>query len=157
MKANSWLFVWWPVLLALTVIAVESTRTFSSENTSGWLRPVMEAVFGRMSDLAWAAAHHLIRKTGHFVGFGGVCVSFVRAWLWKDVARAAAPVWRIEASVRGVLCTALIASMDEWHQTFLSNRTGKVADVVLDTCGGIAACVVLWGLFWWRDRPLAMV
>ncbi len=147
------LYVWGPVLVAVAVIAVESTRTFSAENTSGWLRPVFEAVLGRISDPHWAQMHHLMRKSGHFGGFGAVCVTFVRAWLLRAMTRAAVSVsrWRWGASLRAVASTALIASMDEFHQTFLPNRTGKVSDVVLDTCGAVVACGVLWLLCWRRD------
>jgi VanZ family protein len=42
-----------------------------------------------------------------------------------------------------VLGTLLVASLDEWHQTFLPSRTGRWQDVVLDTSAGIAAQVLL--------------
>ena len=149
----SWLYVWGPVLAAVAVIVMESTRTFSAENTSGWLRPLFEAVLGRLSDPSWAELHHLLRKSGHFGGFGGVCVTFVRAWLLRDMPRAKnVKRWRGIAVLRAIICTAAIASADEFHQTFLPNRTGKFSDVVLDTCGGIVACGVLWAVFWQREQ-----
>jgi VanZ family protein len=45
-----------------------------------------------------------------------------------------------------VLGTALVASLDEWHQSFLPSRTGTPRDVLLDSCAGIAAqiLVFLW-------------
>lgn len=147
------LYIWGPAVLAAIVIAVESTSTFSADNTSGWLRPIVQAVLGTLSDARWALLHHLIRKSGHFGGYGGVCVAFVRAWLWHDLPRAAHNLrrWRGLAVLRGLACTALIASLDEWHQTFLPTRTGRFADVVLDTCGGAVACALLALLFWRRD------
>ena len=36
-----------------------------------------------------------------------------------------------------IACTFLIASLDEWHQSFSLARTGKFGDVVLDTCGAL--------------------
>ena len=62
--------VWWPVVVALIVIAIESTNTFSSQNTSGWIRPVVERFFGHINDQLWAFIHHLMRKSGHFTGMG---------------------------------------------------------------------------------------
>ncbi len=155
-RSVSWLYVWWPVLVAVSIIGIESTRTFSAENTSGWLRPLMEALLGRLSDPGWAQVHHLLRKSGHFCGFGGVCVTFARAWLWRDLGRAADSVarWRWGAVLKAIASTAMVASADELHQTFLPNRTGKLSDVMLDTCGGIVACAVLWGLSWRRDRAV---
>jgi VanZ family protein len=45
-----------------------------------------------------------------------------------------------------VLGTALVASLDEWHQSFIPSRTGTPRDVLLDTCAGIAAqiLILLW-------------
>jgi VanZ family protein len=36
-----------------------------------------------------------------------------------------------------IACTFLIASLDEWHQSFSPARTGHFKDVVLDTCGAL--------------------
>ena len=44
--------------------------------------------------------------------------------------------------------TAVVASLDEWHQSFIPSRTGAVRDVVLDTCAGIGAQVLI--LLWWK-------
>jgi len=135
-----WLaFVWLPVLLGVLVIVIESTATFSAANTSSWLRPIAEAVFGRLSDATWEEAHHLLRKTGHFIGYGTLCVLFLRAWLLTVAAdrRLSDLSWRLTSWTRAILSTALVASCDEWHQSFLPSRTGKFTDVLLDTCGGI--------------------
>jgi VanZ family protein len=37
-----------------------------------------------------------------------------------------------------------MASADEWHQTFLPNRTGSAWDVLLDCCGAITLQVVVY-------------
>ena len=52
------------------MIALESTATMSSDNTSRWLYPLWVHLFGPISPARWAVVHHLIRKTGHFVGYG---------------------------------------------------------------------------------------
>src|SRR3954462_1172431 len=83
-----WLSVWLPVVLAIIVIMIESTGTFSAQNTSSWLRPIFEHVFGRISDSGWELVHHYLRKTGHFVGYGTVGFTFLRAWLYTRARRA---------------------------------------------------------------------
>jgi VanZ family protein len=40
--------------------------------------------------------------------------------------------------------TALVASWDEWHQTFLPNRTGSPWDVLLDCCGATVMVGMAW-------------
>lgn len=148
-----WAGVWLPAFLAMCVIAVESTTTFSSQNTSSWLRPIFERIVGHMSDARWELLHHYLRKTGHFIGYGGVGYTFLRAWLHTRARAGIANlrVWRTECTALAILCTAMVASLDEFHQSFLPGRTGVPADVVLDTCGACVLSLVVW-LFFWRAR-----
>ena len=149
------LWVWLPVMVALVAISVESTKTFSAANTSSWLRPVFERIFGHINDALWNFGHHCARKAGHFFGYGMVCVTFLRAWL-MTLARSASlrdGVWRWQANGLAVLCTVLVASADEVHQTFLPGRTGAATDVVIDTAGGMAISGAVWlGAMWIRRR-----
>lgn len=155
-----WLAVWLPVMLAVMLIVGESTDTMSASHTSGWLRPLFEKVFGRFTDAVWGVLHHYARKTGHFVGYGMVCLTLVRAWL-LTLARRVGPGavrWRLEGNGLGVASTAVVASIDEWHQTFIASRTGMVSDVVLDTIGGMVACLLVWAVCAsvWRGRRTIM-
>jgi VanZ family protein len=145
--------IWWPVAVALIVIAIESTNTFSSEHTSGWIRPVVERIFGHINDTLWAVIHHLARKSGHFTGYGGLALTLLRAWLLTLGERADLTLlgWRWRSTWMAVAGTAFVASMDEWHQTFIPSRTGLFSDVVLDTVGGSVLCGLVWLLGrWWR-------
>ena len=145
--------VWLPPLLAMLVIGFESTDTFSAAHTDGWLRPIVERLTGHLNDGLWANVHHLIRKTGHFCGFGLVCLTFLRAWLLTFARRTEWTIaaWRLRSCLFAVLSTAVIASADEWHQTFLPSRTGRFADVLLDTTGALLTCALVW-LVCWRLR-----
>lgn len=50
------------------------------------------------------------------------------------------------------LC-ALLAALDEFHQTFVPGRSGELRDVLVDLCGG-AAALALWSLvLWLRQKP----
>jgi VanZ family protein len=146
-------FVWTPALLGVVVIAIESTPTFSAANTSSWLRPIAEAIFGRLSDPIWDEAHHLLRKTGHFIGYGTLCVLFLRAWLLTlaENQRLSERVWRLGSWARAIASTAVVASCDEFHQSFLPSRTGKFGDVVLDTCGATIISGLVLAAVWRRQ------
>ncbi len=149
LQGARWLGVWLPTIVAMTVIAIESTSTFSAENTSGWIRPVIERFLGHINDTVWAIAHHLMRKSGHFLGYGMVCLTFLRAWLMTlgTRSRLTTRSWWLISSLRAIGLTALVASLDEWHQTFLPSRTGTPWDVGLDTLGATAWCVLMWVFF----------
>ena len=148
-----WLNVWAPVVIAIAVICIESTGTFSAQNTSGWLRPIFERIFGVMQDSTWDPLHHYLRKTGHFVGYGTVGFTFLRAWLHTldRHGRGSLPSWRLEAAVLAIFSTAIVASCDEFHQTFLPSRTGTPVDVLLDTTGACTMCLLVW-IICWRKR-----
>jgi VanZ family protein len=140
-------FVWTPALLGVVVIAIESTATFSAANTSSWLRPIAEAIFGHLSDPTWELAHHLLRKSGHFLGYGTLCVLFL-----AESQRLTERAWRLSAWARAILSTAFIASCDEFHQSFLPSRTGTFTDVVLDTCGATIVSGLVLAAVWKRRK-----
>lgn len=152
-RAKRFFLVWTPALIGMAVIAAESTPTFSAANTSTWLRPIAEWVLGPISNHRWEHIHHITRKTGHFTGYGTLCILFLRGWL-LTLARNTAlrtRTWRLRSWALAVVSTALVASADELHQSFLPSRTGLFSDVVLDTCGGIALSGIVM-LVTWRLR-----
>jgi VanZ family protein len=137
---------WIAAILWLIVIAVESSALLSSHNTGRILYPLLHFLFGldleRFED--W---HFYIRKGGHVVGYGILSVLLFRAW------RATLPAmsnvnWTLRWSAIAILGTAIVASLDEWHQSFIPSRTGRWQDVVLDTCAGIAAQILIF--LWWK-------
>jgi VanZ family protein len=64
---------------------------------------------------------------------------------------------QLRAHGLAILATLLVASADEFHQSFLPNRAGQFSDVLLDTCGGVALCFALFLVMQaaaWRRRAL---
>ena len=91
--------------------------------------------------------HFFIRKGGHVFGYGLLSILLFRAWRETLAARRATAEWTLRWANIAVLGTALVASLDEWHQSFLPSRTGTPGrTLVLDTCAGIGAqiLVLLW-------------
>jgi VanZ family protein len=120
------------VLIWLVLIVLESTPTMSSENTGHILATVLNFLFGPAAAAHVAIVNTVLRKTGHFSGYGVLSLLVFRA-LRTTFERLL--VWR--AAAAAVVFTALVASLDEWHQTFLPSRTGAFRDVVLDTVGAL--------------------
>jgi VanZ family protein len=150
---------WIPALIGIGIIVAESTATMSSENTSRWLLPVWIKLFGPISPEHWAVVHHYIRKIGHFVGYGMVSLGFFNAWRVTLEARWTA--WRVRfryAAGLALLCTLLLSSWDEWHQSFIPGRTSSARDVALDFCGALLAqLILLWASSVWGRRPAVRV
>jgi VanZ family protein len=138
---------WIAAILWLMVISIESTAMLSSNNTSRILYPLLHFIFG----LNWAHFeqwHFFIRKGGHVVGYAILSVLFFRAW------RATLPAvrnvkWTPRWATIAILGTAFVASLDEWHQSFIPSRTGRWQDVALDSGAGIAAQIVIF--LWWKS------
>lgn len=133
---------WIAAILWLIVIAIESSSWLASTNTSRILYPLLHFLFG----MDWAHFqhwHHYIRKTGHVVGYAILSILLFRAWRasWNSIDRKA---WSWRWASVAVLGTAFVASLDEWHQSYLPSRTGRWQDVVLDTSAGIAAQVIIF-------------
>ncbi len=135
-----WFRAWLPVVIGIVVIAIESTTYLGSDYTSGPLRRIYETLFGVVSDARWETIHHAIRKSGHFIGYGLLGLAWLRAW-WMTLPRARYLVDVLLA----LLGTALIACTDEFHQSFLPNRTSSVRDVLLDCSGALVmTCMAYW-------------
>jgi VanZ family protein len=133
---------WIAAILWLIVIAIESTAWLSSHNTSRILYPLLHFLFG-VDPLRFETWHFYIRKTGHVIGYGILSTLLFRAW------RTTLPAldnlkWKLRWARIAVLGTAFVATLDEWHQSYLPSRTGRWQDVVLDTCAGIAAQILIF-------------
>lgn len=83
--------------------------------------------------------HHHIRKAGHFLGYGTMGLLWLRAF-WMSLPRAAF----LLNALLALAGTAIVASLDEYHQSFLPNRTGIPSDMFLDCCGAIVLLFLLF-------------
>ena len=146
-----WISAWLPVAVGIAVIMMESTDYMGSEYTTGPLRWLFESIFGRVSNDKWDLLHLVIRKTGHFLGYGFIGLAWLRAW-WMTLPRSRF----LHDALLSLLGTALVASTDEWHQTFLPNRTGSAWDVLLDCCVAITLQFVVY-MFFRLMRPKKLV
>ena len=144
LRLQSQMRTWLPVLACAMVFAVESTQYFGSDRTSAPLQRLVEAIFGYDACVHWDFIHHLIRKTGHFMGYGIFSLVCFRGF-WISLRNSALRFPRkLWAHGLALLATFMVASADEFHQSFLPNRTGQFSDVLLDCCGAAVLCVLLF-------------
>ena len=148
-------------MIWLGILALESSDLGSSEHTGSMLWKLWTALLGRPEEQTFELVHHLIRKTGHFMGYAILSWLIFRAlragWRYRQelVARGRDYLWQLRWAALGVLGTALAASADEIHQSFNPARTGRWQDVVLDTCGALVMQIVLYIAFSFRKaEPL---
>ncbi len=77
----------------------------------------------------------LSRKAAHLVEYGVLAFLVLRAL-------AAGGAGRKKALLGAFLFAVVFAASDEWHQTFVPGRYGKVRDVALDALGAALALSV---------------
>ena len=142
-----WIWTWLPVALGIVMIMIESTETFGGNHTSRWLRPIFQWLFGPIGDEPWEHIHLALRKTGHFIGYGLIGLAWLRAW-WFTLPHSR---FRTDMLL-AMLGTAAIASLDEWHQSFLPNRTSSVWDVLIDCTGALTLQLIVY-IYMRKYRP----
>ena len=133
---------WVAALLWIGLIAIESTDWLSAEHTSRILYPLLHFLFGT-DPFRFEHVHFFIRKGGHVFGYGLLSLLLYRAW--RETLRLPGSAnWTLRWANLAVLGTMLVASLDEYHQSFNPERTGSVRDVILDTCAGITVQILLF-------------
>ena len=153
---------WLPVLACLLVFALESTTWGGADHTSTPLRHVAESLFGFDQFAYWKPIHMIIRKTGHFMGYGLFSLVCFRAFRMIQRKPARRLSDRLAAHGLAIAATFLVAGADEIHQTFLPNRFGCFSDVLLDTSGAatlgllLFSATVVVGLFRHAPAPASI-
>jgi VanZ family protein len=140
-----WLKSWWPALLWAVVISAFSTGAFTAEHTSRIIIPILHWLLPGAYPETLAMLHGLIRKSAHFVEY------FILSLLVLRGIRAGRKENHLGWAFVAVGIVAGYAALDEFHQSFVPGRTAAVADVLLDTGGGVAAQLVAALVMFWKD------
>ena len=152
-RSDAWK-AWLAAVLWLGLIAFESTNTLSAANTSRFLYPLLHFLLG-LDPVHFLPWHFFLRKTGHVIGYAVLSLLFYRAWK-TTIPIIGDPPWSIVWARIAFTLTALVASLDEWHQAFLPSRTGTVNDILLDSTAALAMQMLIYA--WMRmlgTRPQA--
>ena len=159
---STFLRAWWPALVWIGLIAIESTDALSSNNTGDLLYKVVSRLFPSVNLHDVLILNVILRKTGHVMGYGILSLLLLRGWR-RTLARARATFGRStvglvtfgRTATLAWLGTAFVASMDEWHQSFIPSRTGTWHDVVLDSTAGLVFLLIAYSWMRTRERPLS--
>jgi VanZ like family len=142
---------WIPAVIWLGIIGFESTDLMSSEHTGSILYNVLTRLFGPIDIFAFLEWHHYLRKGGHVFGYAVLSYLLFRAWR-ATLPHASAAFWSLSWAGIALVMTALVASLDEWHQMFIPSRTGTIRDVLLDSTAALGAQILIWIFLRNRNR-----
>jgi VanZ family protein len=147
---RSFLRYWLPLLIWMLVIYGGSADPQSITRTSRFLVPILRWFNPNVSQETIDAARWVVRKGAHVTEYA------ILAWLaWRVLQRPARNnprpwSWRVAAAA--LVVTACYAATDEFHQSFVRDRTASAGDVVIDTFGGAMGLLGVWIIFRWRRR-----
>lgn len=115
-----------PPILWVILIFVFSTSSFSEKVTISYTERVLGLILpgGHYNHVMLLS--YLTRKTAHLVEYAVLAALWLRALLKRDGAN-----YR-NAILFTVLVSLMCAAADEYHQSFLPDRTAKFSDVALD-------------------------
>ena len=115
-----------PPLLWIILVSVLSTSSFSEKVTISYLERVLGLLLPSGHYDHVMLLSYLMRKTAHVIVYAVLAALWFRAFLKNDGVN-----YR-KAVLFTVLISLVCAVADEYHQSFLSDRTAKFSDVVLD-------------------------
>jgi VanZ family protein len=145
---------WVPALIWIGVICVESTDLMSAANTSSILFALLVRFVGQISVTTLLEWNHYLRKLGHVVGYAILSWLLFRAWR-ATLPSPTARLWALPWARLAFWMTAAVASLDEFHQSFIPSRTGRWQDVVLDSTAALCIQILLFALLRGRIQPQA--
>lgn len=144
-----WLSHVGPPLLLMAFIFWLGTDRASASETRSLLERLLErswpGLLQRLSPDTLVTINVIIRKSGHFSGYGLLGMLDARA------ARAWRGTTTRSVLFRGWAAAAAWAAVDEFHQSFSASRGSSFEDVLLDSAGA-AVAIFLYHL--WLSRYL---
>lgn len=127
-----------PLLVWMALIFFASTSTFSGDNTSRIIRPLLLWLFPLISEERLALIHFLIRKLGHFTEYAVLGFLAARAFIGSSL-RLLREHWILASSILIIV----YALLDEFHQSFVTSRTASIFDCIIDIVGGLFVLICL--------------
>jgi VanZ family protein len=135
---RSFLSRYLPLVIWLVFISVASSDSFSANNTSRIIGPLVLWLFPNTSPETLAAIHFIVRKIAHFTEYA--ILAYLAARAFRTSPRLAlANRWFVAA----LALVVVYALLDEYHQAFVPSRTASIYDSFIDMSGGLITLVIL--------------
>lgn len=140
-EENFWLYA--PLLVWLGGIFYFSSNKGSIARTAPYFAPLLRFLSARSANGERLRTYHgVARKLCHFLGYA-VLALLAAVVFYNSSLYSAARLWHVCAFA----LVLAVASLDEFRQSFSSERVGSLSDVALDCAGGLTAIFLFWLFF----------
>jgi VanZ family protein len=127
-----------PLIIWLGVIFFGSTDLMSAEHTSRFIVPFLRWLKPDMSPETLASVHFIVRKCAHIGEYAILALLLLRAAIPMTIFKRLVPIL-----YAGVLAICMVvATTDEFHQTFVASRGALATDVLIDWIGAILGLLI---------------
>jgi VanZ family protein len=133
---------WLPVLIWMALIFTASADKESYQHSSRFFEPLLHWLFPQMPQSQVEFIHHIFRKCAHLTEYAILALLLWRAMRGRQTMQA--QPWRWSQAGLVLAGVFLYAASDEFHQSFVPNRTALVSDVFIDSAGGAIGLLLLW-------------
>jgi VanZ family protein len=140
-KRRRWLTAYAPLVVWIFVVLGLGSGIGSMKETSRIIRPLLEFLFPSASPDTLTYYHGYIRKLAHLSEYAVLAFLAVRALSAATKAKLKEYQFAL-----AVLIVLIVASLDEFHQSFEASRTSTAWDVLLDVIGGSIAATLSYFL-----------
>jgi VanZ family protein len=127
-----------------------STDIGSPRHTSRILRPLLRWLNPNVSEETLQAVQFAVRKTAHITEYA--VFALLVWWARRKSVRGDPRPWNRSDAVFVLGVVLAYAATDEWHQSFIPSREGRVTDVLIDFGGAVVGLSLLWVWGRWRKR-----
>ncbi|MBP7474419.1 MAG: VanZ family protein [Pyrinomonadaceae bacterium] len=136
-RGGLWAFA--PLAVWIVVVFAMSSSSASMAETSRFIGPLVRWIYPDISPETLKVIHVGVRKLAHIFEYSVLAFLSVRAFSLFAGHRLSN--WRYLVAIIPVV---VVASLDEYRQSFDVTRTGTIDDALLDITSGMLVIVLLW-------------
>jgi len=138
-----------PLAFWIALVFFFSSGEASAAQTSRIIRPILEFLFPGASESTLVQLHFFIRKLAHLTEYSILAFWAVRAW-----KRSSYTIVSNNRYLFAIALVLVVASLDEFNQSFEPSRTSTVWDVALDVTGGVVMVLFIRLFELWKQRRI---
>ena len=152
-KITLWILV---IIWMITILSFSSESAEFSDNKSRTIVQIIMPLIEKLNiEISIDQLNHYIRKTAHIFNYFLLSILLTIAWRlsFTNKAKYTAPY----------IIATIFSAIDEFFQTFINGRGGRLSDVMIDNIGILLALLLIYlitreprGRFSWPTKFLLL-